>query len=103
MWVIEDFEETTEKPLVEQDAPRFCSVMPSTQDFDSHNLGSTTSKNLIDEMWMGYSKQNQATWVIDSGCTSHITKRRDLFLEETYKLLPKNKRQIRTATGQLVL
>lgn len=101
-WVIEDFEDTPEKLLVKQEAWRFCSVIASAQDFDSCKLGSTTSKNSIDEMWMSYSKEDQVTWVIDSGCPSHIIKCRDHSLKDTYKPVPKNKRQIRTAPGHLV-
>ena len=102
MWVIEDFEETLEETLVKQDTQRFCSVMASTHDFDFRNLCSTTSKSSIDVMWKSYSQEDQTRWIINSGCTSHITKRRDLFVEEIYKPLPRNKKQIRTATGQLV-
>jgi len=74
IWVIEDFEEKPEEPQVEQGLRRFCDIMASTQDFDSRNLGLITSKSSIDEMWMSYSQEDQATWVIDSACTSHITK-----------------------------
>jgi len=84
MWVIQDFEETAEELLGEPDAGRFCSVMADTQNCDSLNLGSITSKSSIDELWMSYSEEDQATWVINSGCMNHITERRELLLEETY-------------------
>jgi len=40
-------------------------------------------------------------WVIDSGCTNHMTKHAGVFLKGTYKRLTSDERQMRTARGEL--
>jgi len=86
--VIEDLEEIPGKAQVEQEAQELRGVMTSSQDSDSRNLGSTTSKNSINQMWIGYPDEGQARWVVDSHSMSHIITRRDLFLEDTLKPVP---------------
>ena len=50
----------------------------------------------------GTNGTDRMDWVIDSGCTNHMTGNRQVFLEGSYQTLPSNKRQMKTATGELV-
>jgi len=45
---------------------------------------------------------NEMEWVVVSGCTNHMTGDRNPFVKETYVSLPANRRQMKTATGELV-
>jgi len=40
--------------------------------------------------------------VVDSGCTNHLTGNRNAFVKETYVSLSANRRQMKTAMGELV-
>jgi len=76
--------------------------MASTRDSDSRNSDAIDMENEIDEALSSYGDDDQPTWVLDSGCTNHITSRKDIFLEGKFTALQGNKRQIRTARGELV-
>jgi len=52
---------------------RFCSVMASTRDSDSLNLNANDMENEIHKALSGYADDDEPTWVLDSGCTNHIT------------------------------
>ena len=45
---------------------------------------------------------DEMQWVVNSGCTNHMTGDRNTFVEETYITLPANRRQMRTAMEELV-
>jgi len=81
---------------------RFCSVLASTQHSDSRNSNANDMQNEIDKALSSYTDHDEPTWVLDSGCTNHMTSRKDIFLEGQFTTLQGNKRQIRTATGELV-
>src|SRR5205807_3808736 len=57
-----------------------------------------------DNIWSGLEMDTESEWVLDFGCTNHtgITSHQSLFLDKTFMNLPKDKHQIRTATGELV-
>lgn len=77
--------------------------MASTHGFESHTLGLITSQTTINKVSISYSEKDQAMLHIDSGGTSYIRKTRDIYLKGTYKSLPRNNREIGTATDELVL
>ena len=56
----------------------------------------------LEKALMGKQVITEMDWVLDSGCTNHMTKHADVFLEGTYRRLATNERQMRTATGELV-
>jgi len=81
---------------------RFCSVMATTPDSDSRNSNANDLDNQIDEALSSYADDDEPTWVLDSGVMTHITSWKDIFLEGKFTALKGNKRQITTATGELV-
>jgi len=50
----------------------------------------------------GVGVTNEIEWVVDSGCTNHMTGNRNAFVKETYVSLSADRRQMKTATGELV-
>jgi len=56
----------------------------------------------LEQALMGKQVITEMDWVLDSGCTNHMAKYADVFLEGTYQRLTTDERQMRTATGELV-
>jgi len=50
----------------------------------------------------GVGVTNEIEWVVDSGCTNHMTGNSNVIVKETYFSLSANRRQMKTATGELV-
>jgi len=66
------------------------------------NAESVHEEKRVEKAMMGKHVVPDMNWVIDSGCTNHMTKDAGVFLEGTYKRLTSDERQICTATGKLV-
>ena len=56
----------------------------------------------VERVLGGVGVTNEIEWVVDSGCTNHMTGNRNAFVKENYVSLSANRRQIKTATGELV-
>jgi len=66
------------------------------------NAESVHEVKRVEKAMMGKHVVPDMDWVIDSGCTNHMTKHAGVFLERTYKRLTCDERQMCTATGELV-
>jgi len=66
------------------------------------NAESVHEKRRVEKAMMGKHVVPEMDWVIDSGCTNHMTKQAGVFLEGNYKRLISDERQMRTAIGELV-
>jgi len=56
----------------------------------------------VERVLGGVGVTNEIEWVVDSGCTNHMTGNRNAFVKETYVSLSANRPQMQTATGELV-
>jgi len=68
---------------------------------DAH-AESVHEEKRVEKAMMGKHVVPDMNWVIDSGCTNHMTKHAGVFLEGTYKRLTSDERQMHTTTGELV-
>jgi len=56
----------------------------------------------VERVLRGVGMMNEIEWVVDSGCPNHMAGNRNAFVKETYVSLSANRRQMKTATGELV-
>ena len=56
----------------------------------------------IESAMLGKQVVQEIDWVIDSGCTNHMTRHEEAFIPGSYHRLTKDERQMRTATGEVV-
>jgi len=66
------------------------------------NAESVHEEKPVEKAMMGKHVVPEMDWVIDFGFTNHMMKHAGVSLEGTYKRLTSDKRQMRTATGELV-
>jgi len=64
------------------------------------NAESVHEEKRVAKAIMGKHVVPEIDWVIDSGCTNHMTKHAGVFLEGTYKRLTSDEQQMPTATGE---